>query len=75
MTVLGVQQSVSNVSLNGMAVPSSSVDYNETSKALVVTGLNNMTSGGAYNSDWVLKWDEGMRFGQENVKPPQKNTC
>ena len=57
ITILGVQQSVSNVSLNGISVPSSSINYNETSKALIVTGLANMTSCGAWMSDWVLTWD------------------
>ena len=56
VTVLGVQQSVSNVSFNGMAVCSSCVNYNATSKALIITGLNNATSGGAWCSDWVLEW-------------------
>lgn len=57
VTVLGVQDAVTNVSLNGMAVPSSSINYNITSKALKVTGLNNATSGGAWSKDWVLRWD------------------
>jgi len=56
VTVPGVQESVSNVTLNGMAVPSSGVNYNTTSKALMVTGLNNATSARAWSSDWVLKW-------------------
>ncbi|KAL6713826.1 hypothetical protein ACLMJK_008320 [Lecanora helva] len=56
VTVLGVQQDVNIVSLNGVALPSSSVKYNTTSKALVVTGLNNATSDGAWKSDWILRW-------------------
>ncbi len=56
ITVLGVQDAVTNVSLNGMAVPSSSVNYNRSSKALTVTGLNNATSAGAWSKDWVLRW-------------------
>ena len=56
ITVLGVQDAVTNVSLNGMAVPSSGVSYNMSSKALTVTGLNNATSAGAWSKDWVLRW-------------------
>ena len=57
VTVLGVQDAVTNISLNGMAVPGSSVKYNESSKALTVTGLNNATSAGAWSEDWVLRWN------------------
>lgn len=56
VTVLGVQDAVTNVSLNGMAVGGSSVNYNASSKALTVTGLNNATSAGAWSKDWVLRW-------------------
>ena len=56
MTVLGVQQSVSSVNLNGNVVPSEKVVYNETTKALKVTGLNEMTSEGAWRGEWVLQW-------------------
>lgn len=56
VTVLGVQDAVTNVSLNGMAVPGSSVSYNKASKALTVTGLNKATSAGAWSKEWVLRW-------------------
>lgn len=56
VTVLGVMESVVNVTLNGVEVPSGSVDYNETSKALSVTGLEGATSAGAWSGDWVLRW-------------------
>lgn len=56
VTVLGVQDAVTGVSLNGITVPGSSVSYNESSKALTVTGLNNVTSAGAWSRDWVLRW-------------------
>lgn len=56
VTVLGVQDAVTNVSLNGVAVAGSSVNYNDSSKALTVTGLNNATSAGAWSKDWVLRW-------------------
>ncbi len=57
ITVLGVQQSVSKVSLGGNVLPSNNINYDMTSKALVVTGLNNATSAGAWSSDWVLRWE------------------
>ena len=56
VTVLGVQQSVSTVTLNGMSIPSSGVDYSAKAKALTVTGLSNATTGGAWSQEWVLRW-------------------
>ena len=56
VTVLGVRDAVSNVTLNGVELPSENVSYNETSKALCVTGLQNLTAEGAYMSDWVMRW-------------------
>ena len=56
VTVLGVQQPVTNVTLNDAAVPSGGVRYNETSKVLSVTGLRNMTAKGAWDQEWVMKW-------------------
>ncbi|KAI4171373.1 MAG: hypothetical protein LQ343_004329 [Gyalolechia ehrenbergii] len=56
VTVLGVQDNVSSVSLNGVSVGEGSVRYNDTNKALVVSGLGGLTSGGAWREDWVLRW-------------------
>ncbi|KAL8810111.1 MAG: hypothetical protein Q9200_002841 [Gallowayella weberi] len=56
VTVLGVQNPVSNVTFNGESVSGTSVRYNETSKALVVSGLEEVTRGGAWRNDWVLRW-------------------
>ncbi|KAL9041462.1 MAG: hypothetical protein Q9214_004103 [Letrouitia sp. 1 TL-2023] len=56
VTVLGVQAGVSKVTLNGVAVESG-VSYNETSQALVVTGLRDLTADGAWTQDWSLKWE------------------
>lgn len=52
---MGVQSSVSSVTLNGASV-SSEWTYNDTSKVLDIKGLDNATSAGAWSSDWVLKW-------------------
>ncbi len=56
ITVMGVQQSVTNVTLNGVGVPSSCVSYNSTSQVLSVVGLKNATAGGAWAKDWVMEW-------------------
>ncbi|KAL8779443.1 MAG: hypothetical protein Q9194_001451 [Teloschistes cf. exilis] len=56
VTVLGVQNPVTSVTLNGADVASQGVKYNESSKALQVTGLNGLTTGGAWKEDWVLRW-------------------
>ena len=56
VTVLGVQDAVTTVSLNGMAISGSNVNYDGSSKALTVTGLNDATSAGAWSEDWVLRW-------------------
>ena len=53
VTILGVSQAPTNVTLNGQSV---SASYNSTNKVATVTGLQNLTSGGAWASDWVLKW-------------------
>ncbi|SMY23307.1 unnamed protein product [Zymoseptoria tritici ST99CH_1A5] len=56
VTVLGVQSQPSAVTLNGQNV-ASGVAYNSTSKVLAVTGLQNLTSEGAWASDWTLTWN------------------
>ncbi|KAL9110505.1 MAG: hypothetical protein Q9187_008041, partial [Circinaria calcarea] len=55
ITILGVQQSVSNVSLNGMVI-TSGVSYDENSKVLCITNLSNATAKGAWAGDWELRW-------------------
>lgn len=55
VTIMGVQSQPSTVAFNGQTV-SSGVSYNGTSKVLAVTGLQNMTSGGAWAQDWTLTW-------------------
>jgi alpha-glucosidase len=55
VTIMGVQSSVSEVSLNGASI-SSGWTYNSTSKVLDIKGLSNATCDGAWSSDWVLKW-------------------
>ncbi|KAF2230688.1 glycoside hydrolase family 31 protein [Viridothelium virens] len=55
VTVLGVENAGNSVTLNGKTL-SSGVQYDGTNKILKVTGLNNMTSTGAWSQDWVLSW-------------------
>ena len=56
MTVLGVNDRVGNVSLNGVQVPQEGISWNETSKALMVTGLKDLMARGAWKEEWVLRW-------------------
>jgi alpha-glucosidase len=55
VTVLGVQSAPAHVSLNGMVL-TGGVAYNETSKVLKISGLQDATSTGAWAKDWVLEW-------------------
>ncbi|USW49247.1 Putative glycoside hydrolase family 31, galactose mutarotase-like domain superfamily [Septoria linicola] len=54
VTILGMQSAPGMVALNGQNVSTST--YNSTSKVLSVTGLQNLTSEGAWKSDWTLTW-------------------
>ena len=54
VTVMGVESSPGNVTLNGANVQTS--NYNATSKVLSVTNLNNIIAQGAWSQDWILRW-------------------
>jgi alpha-glucosidase len=56
VTVLGVSEKPGAVTLNGKAVPASSVRYNATAHVLSVGGLEKFTEEGAFSESWVLKW-------------------
>ena len=56
VTVLGVQDEVSNVKFNGRGIPASGVDSDVERKVLRVRGLEKLTAGGAYMGDWVMRW-------------------
>ena len=58
VTVMGVESVVNNVQLNGMDVKSgnASFSYDGSSQLLKVTGLEGMTSMGAWSTDWRLSW-------------------
>lgn len=54
VTILGVQSEPSNVTFNGS--PVSGMAYNDTTKVVSITSLDEATSGGAWNRDWTLMW-------------------
>lgn len=56
VTVLGVSQKPKAVTFNDHPVPSSDVNYDAMSNVLSVTGLQQMTPGGAFIQDWTLSW-------------------
>lgn len=56
VTVLGVAERPDAVSFNGEKVPTESVQYNATSHALHVGGLQKYTAKGAWSTDWTLEW-------------------
>lgn len=54
VTILGVFNEPSTVSFNGQQVPA---DYDVSSQALFVTGLDKFTKDGAWGEDWTLEWE------------------
>ena len=56
VTLLGVKKEPSTVTFNNHRLPHSSVNYNATSQALSVEGLQHYTGKGAWDGDWILKW-------------------
>jgi alpha-glucosidase len=55
VTIMGVNSAPQNLTLNGQQLGSAWV-YNDTTKAIAVTRLDNSTSQGAWARDWILKW-------------------
>jgi alpha-glucosidase len=55
-TIWGLAQEPNSVKLNGQDVGASNVAWNATSMALSVTGLNGLTSSGAWAGNWSLSW-------------------
>jgi len=56
VTILGAP-SVGQVKLNGETIDASKVNYNSTSSVLKLSGLNDLTSGGAWQGSWTLSWE------------------
>ncbi|KAL2882880.1 hypothetical protein SGCOL_001570 [Colletotrichum sp. CLE4] len=56
VTVLGVQSDVSTVSLNEKALDGANWSFDSNSRVLHITGLQSLTSAGAWSSSWELTW-------------------
>jgi alpha-glucosidase len=47
---------VGQVKLNGETVNADKVKYNSATSVLKLSGLNDLTKGGAWQGDWTLCW-------------------
>lgn len=56
VTILGVTSAPKKVSFNNVNIEESAVNYNASSKVLVINGLSALTKQGAFTKDWTLKW-------------------
>lgn len=56
VTVLGIADKVSVVSLNNVTVPDSYHIYDAKTNVLKITGLESLTKDGAWSAEWVLSW-------------------
>ncbi|KAF2033078.1 hypothetical protein EK21DRAFT_59398 [Setomelanomma holmii] len=56
VTILGVKGGCGQVQLNGATIDASKIDYNETSTVLKLSGLDDLTKGGAWQVAWTLSW-------------------
>ncbi|KAI2783821.1 glycoside hydrolase family 31 protein [Daldinia loculata] len=56
VTILGAQDPVSKVELNGIEVPTSVWSLQDSSKVLTITDLDTLTAGGAWSGEWTLSW-------------------
>lgn len=57
VTILGVTSCGTQVKLNGEAIDAAKVDYNQASSVLKLSGLNDLTNGGAWQGSWTLSWE------------------
>lgn len=56
VTILGAQDPVSKVELNGKEVPTGAWSLQDSSKVLTITDLDTLTAGGAWSGEWTLSW-------------------
>jgi alpha-glucosidase len=56
VTILGICGSVGEVKLNGEALEEIKVNFDQGSSVLRLSGLNDLTSGGAWQGSWTLSW-------------------
>ncbi|KAL6705927.1 hypothetical protein ACN47E_006206 [Coniothyrium glycines] len=57
VTILGAGPAPTKVKLNGKAVDAAKFAFNQTSSVLRLFGLNDLTSGGAWQASWTLSWE------------------
>ena len=55
VTILGVTNQVSDVTLNGQSV-TNGWSWDSGTQVLSISGLNDLTSNGTWNSNWELQW-------------------
>jgi alpha-glucosidase len=56
VTILGVSGGVGQVKLSGQTVDASKVSYDSSTSVLKLSGLNDLTKGGAWQGNWTLTW-------------------
>jgi alpha-glucosidase len=56
VTILGVSGGVGQVKLSGQTVDASKVNYDSSTSVLKLSGLNDLTKGGAWQGNWTLTW-------------------
>jgi alpha-glucosidase len=56
VTVLGMTGGVGQVKFNGNTIDADKVNFDSDTSVLKLTGLNSLTSGGAWQSSWTLSW-------------------
>jgi alpha-glucosidase len=56
ITILGVSGGVGQVKLSGQTIDASKVSYDSSTSVLKLSGLNDLTKGGAWQGNWTLTW-------------------
>ncbi|KAI8964588.1 glycoside hydrolase family 31 protein [Daldinia sp. FL1419] len=56
VTILGAQDPISKVELDGKEVPTDAWKSQNSSNVLTITGLDSLITGGAWSGEWTLNW-------------------
>ncbi|OTA57514.1 glycoside hydrolase family 31 protein [Hypoxylon sp. EC38] len=56
VTILGARGPISSVELNGKEIHASTWNLHSSGEVLKVTGLDLLTTGGAWSNEWTLSW-------------------
>ena len=56
ITIMGVEDCDASVKLNGVVLGKPNVDCDDETGLLKITGLRNITRGGAWSRNWTLTW-------------------